>query len=233
MSETWYPGAWAGRRPRRRDPRLADRAETLGRMLRQGGIQVTVVSPVAGAGAALAAVGPDLLVASPTSVDELPSVETIVGDARQLLSRRELPYLAVIGRRTRSRPRAPTTSSEPVDGRELLLRVRTILRGRAQRKLLHRKLEELQDSRGSPGPSRWPEARRRCSGSWPGTPPSSCAPRRVWCCSTTPSGTNSLPSNPGTASPPRRLRPCAIRSPRRAGAELRDQRSPGHLRGSP
>jgi signal transduction histidine kinase len=120
-----------------------DRAEAVARMMRLGGIQVTVVSAVAGAGAALAAVGPDLLVASPTSVDGPPSLENIVTEARQLL-RRELPYLAVIGREDDvPPPGADDIIREPVDGRELLLRVRGVLRGRAERRLLHRKLEEL------------------------------------------------------------------------------------------
>jgi signal transduction histidine kinase len=120
-----------------------DRAEALGRMMRLGGIQVTAVSAVSGAGAALAAVGPDLVVASPTSVEGPPTVEVIVADARQLLTR-ELPYLAVIGREDDvPPPGADDVIREPVDGRELLLRARRSLRGRAERKLLQRKLEEL------------------------------------------------------------------------------------------
>jgi signal transduction histidine kinase len=121
-----------------------ERAGALGRMLRQGGIQVTTVSPVSSAGAALAAVGPGLVVASPTSVEGPPTVETIVAEARQLLTR-ELPYLAVIGREDDMPPAgADDVIREPVDGRELLLRARRILRGGVERKLLQRKLDELQ-----------------------------------------------------------------------------------------
>ena len=121
----------------------ADRAESLGRMLRMGGIQVTVVSPVPGAGAALAAVGPDLLVGSPASIEDPPSLETIVTDARLLLSR-ELPYLAVIGREDDiPPPGADDVIREPVDGRELMLRTRAILGVRAERRILQRKLDEL------------------------------------------------------------------------------------------
>jgi signal transduction histidine kinase len=121
-----------------------DRAEALGRMLRMGGIQVTVVSPVAGAGAALAAVGPDLVVGAPASVDDDgPSLDTIVTEARQLLTR-ELPYLAVIGREDDVPPPAgDDVIREPVNGRELLLRARSILRPRAERRILQRKLDEL------------------------------------------------------------------------------------------
>ena len=121
-----------------------DRAEALGRMLRMGGIQVTVVSAVAGAGAALAAVGPDLVVGAPSSLeDDGPSLAAIVTDARLLLTR-ELPYQAVIGREDEVPPPAgDDVIREPVDGRELLLRARSILRVRAERKLLQRKIEEL------------------------------------------------------------------------------------------
>jgi signal transduction histidine kinase len=120
-----------------------DRGEALARMMRLGGIQVTVVSPVAGAGAAVAAVGPGLVVGSPASVEGPSPLEAIVADARRLLGR-DLPYLAVVGREDEvPPPGADDVIREPVDGRELLLRVRRVLRVLAERRLLQRKLDEL------------------------------------------------------------------------------------------
>lgn len=123
-----------------------ERAEVLGRMLRMGGIQATTVSPVAGAGAALAAIEPSLVVGAPASVEEPAPLEVLVTQARTLLGPgHELPYLAVIGREYEiPPPAADDVIREPVDGRELVLRARGLLRARAERRLLNRKLEELQ-----------------------------------------------------------------------------------------
>jgi signal transduction histidine kinase len=126
-----------------------DRAEALGRLLRAEGHRVTIVGPEGRPVPAVIESRPDLIVGSLGFRE--PPLGSLVRAARQFLGA-ELPVLAVVGRDEQKYlvgddPEAIVEADdlirEPVDAGELHLRVSGLVRTRAERRRLERRVQEL------------------------------------------------------------------------------------------
>jgi signal transduction histidine kinase len=119
-----------------------ERAKTLARMVRLAGHSATVVGEGPDAAAAAASTRPDLLLVSTYFED--PPVGELVEGARAALGR-DVPVVMVVGREeTLLPPGADELIREPVDARELALRVSSLLRQRSTRHALQRRIDEIQ-----------------------------------------------------------------------------------------
>jgi signal transduction histidine kinase len=117
------------------------RAVTLGHMLKAAGHAITIVDDPLRALETLLAAGPDLVLAATSFGFDGP--EPVVRDLRRALGR-EVMLLLVLGREDGTPPpEADDVIREPVDPRELNLRVRLAVRNQAERRLLHARNEEL------------------------------------------------------------------------------------------
>jgi signal transduction histidine kinase len=117
------------------------RAVSLGHMLKAAGHTITIVDDWARSVEQLREVDPDLVLGA-TSFG-LDGPEPIVRDLRRALGR-EIMLLLVLGREDGTPPpEADDVIREPVDPRELNLRVRLAVRTQAERRLMHARNEEL------------------------------------------------------------------------------------------
>jgi len=117
------------------------RAVALGHMLKAAGHAVTIVDDAPQALEQLRLADPDLVLGA-TSFG-LSGPEPVVRDLRRALGR-EIMLLLVLGREDGTPPpEADDVIREPVDPRELNLRVRLAVRTQAERRLLHARNEEL------------------------------------------------------------------------------------------
>ena len=117
------------------------RAVTLGHMLKAAGHGITIVDDPLRALETLREADPDLVLAATSFGFEGP--EPIVRDLRRALGR-EVMLLLVLGREDGTPPpEADDVIREPVDPRELNLRIRLAVRTQAERRLMHARNEEL------------------------------------------------------------------------------------------
>jgi signal transduction histidine kinase len=117
------------------------RAEALGHMLKAAGHAITIVADSPQALDQLKAADPDLVLGA--SSFGVSGPEPLVRDLRRALAR-EVLLLLVLGREDGAPPaEADDVIREPVDPRELNLRVRLAVRTQAERRLLHARNEEL------------------------------------------------------------------------------------------
>ena len=118
----------------------ADRGETLARMLRSGGHRVTVLEAGRRVVPTAIEAAPDLIVASPSFGD--PPLPAVLRQVRQALG--QVPIAVVVGREdSDSLLEADEIIREPVDPGELDVRIGSLLRAQAERRLLQRKIDEL------------------------------------------------------------------------------------------
>lgn len=118
-----------------------DRAEAIARMLRASGHRVTLLSEGRRVAQAIVDASPDLLLGSP-SFDGPPFNEVV--RAVRLALGGELPVLIVVGREDGDALiEADEIIREPLEPGELDVRVGALLRGRAERRVLQRKVDEL------------------------------------------------------------------------------------------
>ena len=117
------------------------RAVAFGQMLKAAGHGITIVDDALQALDQLVQADPDLILAASSFGFDGP--EPIVRDLRRALGR-EVMLLQVLGREDGAPPpEADDVIREPVDPRELNLRVRLAVRTQAERRLLHARNEEL------------------------------------------------------------------------------------------
>ncbi|HLA79874.1 MAG TPA: ATP-binding protein [Vicinamibacteria bacterium] len=117
------------------------RAEFLARVLAGAGHRVTTVAEGFGAVTNLVAADPELVVASCFFAD--PPLRTILSEARACWPD-DIPTLMVVGREDAGGSlETDEIIREPVDPKELAFRVSTLLRSRAERSQLQRKLTEI------------------------------------------------------------------------------------------
>lgn len=117
------------------------RAVALGHMLKAAGHSITIVEDPPDALEQLREADPDLILAASSFGSEGP--EAVVRDLRRVLGR-EIMLLLVLGREDGTPPpEADDVIREPVDPRELNLRVRLAVRTQAERRMLHARNEEL------------------------------------------------------------------------------------------
>ena len=118
-----------------------ERGETLARVLRTAGHQVTVVRPGAGALPTLLTASPDVAMGT-LYFGDLPLKDTITA-ARHAL-RIDLPLLIVVGREdTDAVVAADEVIREPVDPGELTLRVGSLIARQVERRGLQKKIDQL------------------------------------------------------------------------------------------
>lgn len=118
-----------------------ERADFLARVLRGAGHRVTTIAEGFGAVSNLVAADPDLMVVSRSFAE--PSLRTVLTESRACWAV-EVPILLVVGREDVSGSfETDEIIREPVDPRELAFRVSAMLKSRAERRQLERKLTEI------------------------------------------------------------------------------------------
>ena len=118
-----------------------DRGESLAKVLRSAGHQVTVVRPGPGALPTLLTAVPDVVLAT-LYFGDVPIKDTMTA-ARGAL-KTELPLLALLGREDSDAVvSADEVIREPLDTGELTLRVGSMIARRAERRTLQRKVDQL------------------------------------------------------------------------------------------
>ena len=118
-----------------------DRGESLAKVLRSAGHQVTVVRPGAAALPALLTAAPDVVLGT-LYFGDTPIKDTMAA-ARNAL-KTELPLLALLGREDADSVVAvDEVIREPVDTGELALRVGSLIARRVERRALQRKIDQL------------------------------------------------------------------------------------------
>ena len=119
----------------------ADRAESLARVLRSAGHQVTVVRPGAAALPTLVNASPDVVLGTLYFGDHL--TRDTIAAARTAL-KVDLPLLVLLGREdTDTVVSADEVIREPVDPGELTLRVGSLITRRVERRALQKKIDQL------------------------------------------------------------------------------------------
>lgn len=119
----------------------ADRGESIAKILRSAGHQVTVVRPGPAALPTLLTASPDLVIGTLYFGDHL--VKDTIAAARSTL-KAELPLLVLMGREdTDAVVSADEVIREPLDAGELVLRVGSLITRQVERRALQRKIDQL------------------------------------------------------------------------------------------